>query len=155
MVLLSSQLVHLLQVRYSHDGQTFYFWQRPEYLFLTPHPDWFWVTDRYIKLWVYQLIQPNFISISWEIRISFKCQYIRKRVTTIGSNDGNVPWPNCSLFMDKGTQYLMYGRLCTPQADGSDTKVNRKEKATLQVELQLFVVQPNITSPALHILSAW
>ena len=42
------------------------------------------------------------------------------------------------------------GRLCIPQADGSDTKV--KEKATLPIELQLFVVQPNITSPALHMI---
>ena len=47
----------------------------------------------------------------------------------------------------------MYGRLCIPQADGSYTKVMRKEKATLPAELQLFVVEPYITSPALHILS--
>jgi hypothetical protein len=48
----------------------------------------------------------------------------------------------------------MYGRLCIPQGDGSDTKVKKKEIATLPVELQLFVVEPNITSSALHILSA-
>jgi hypothetical protein len=55
--------------------------------------------------------------------------------------------------MDKGTQYLMYGRLCIPQADGSDTKIQRKENAILPAELQHFVVEPSITNPALHILS--
>jgi hypothetical protein len=55
--------------------------------------------------------------------------------------------------MDKGTQYLMYSRLCIPQADGSDTKIQRKEKTTLPAELQLYVVEPDITTPALHILS--
>jgi len=56
--------------------------------------------------------------------------------------------------MDKGTCYLMYGRLCIPQEDDSDTKVKKKEIVTLPVELQLFVVQPNITISALNILRA-